>query len=165
LEVQSLDAPAIRSSAHIEGEEGVCMKTGGSFWDAVAGRAPAPPGTALLGWKVREIDPEAGTIRVEFDAKPDFCNPTGAIQGGYLAAMLDDTMGPCLHATLEPGHFAPTVELKVSYIRPARPGPLLGEGRVVHKGRSLAFLAGELRTPDGQLVATATATARIVKTE
>jgi uncharacterized protein (TIGR00369 family) len=101
---------------------------------------------------------------VEFDAKSDFCNPAGAIQGGYLAAMLDDTMGPCLYATLEPGHFAPTVELTVNYIRPARPGPLVGEGRVVHN-RSLAFLAGELRTPDGQLIATATATARIVKTE
>ncbi len=141
------------------------MKAEGSFWDAVAGRAPGPPGTALLGWKVRDINPDAGTITVEFDARPDFCNPTGSIQGGYLAAMLDDTMGPCLYATLEPGHFAPTVELKVNYIRPARPGQLVGEGRVVHKGRSLAFLAGELKTADGQLVATATATARIVKTE
>jgi uncharacterized protein (TIGR00369 family) len=141
------------------------MKAEGSFWDAVAGRSPGPPGTVLLGWKVREIDPDAGTITVEFEAKPDFCNPTGAIQGGYLAAMLDDTMGPCLYATLEPGHFAPTVELKVNYIRPARPGPLLGRGRVVHRGRSLAFLAAELTTLDGQLVATASSTARIVKTD
>ena len=141
------------------------MKVEGSFWDAVAGRAPGPPGTALLGWKVRSIDPGAGTIAVEFDAKPDFCNPTGSIQGGYLAAMLDDTMGPCLFATLEAGYFAPTVELKINYIRPARPGRLLGEGRVVHKGRSLAFLSGELRTPDGELVATGTATARIVRSE
>jgi uncharacterized protein (TIGR00369 family) len=114
---------------------------------------------------VRAIDPAAGTISVQFDAKPDFCNPTGAIQGGYLAAMLDDTMGPCLFATLEPGHFAPTVELKVNYIRPAQPGTLVGTGRVVHKGRTLAFLSGELHTADGELVATATATARIVKAE
>jgi uncharacterized protein (TIGR00369 family) len=78
--------------------------------------------------------------------------------------MLDDTMGPCLHATLEPGQFAPTVELKVDYIRPARPGRLVGEGRGVHKRRSLVLLSGELRTSDGQLVAPATATARIVKT-
>jgi len=139
------------------------MKVEGSFWDAVAGRSPGPPGTALLGWKVRDIDAEAGTITVEFDGKSDFSNPTGAIQGGYLAAMLDDTMGPCLYAMLEPGHFAPTVELKINYIRPAQPGKLIGEGRVVHKGRSLAFLAGELKTEEGQLVATGTATARIVK--
>lgn len=141
------------------------MKVAGSFWDAVEGRAPAPPGTSLLGWKVRELDREAGTIAVEFDAKADFCNPTGAIQGGYLAAMLDDTMGPCLYATLDPGHFAPTVELKVNFIRPALPGRLIGEGRVVHRGGSLAFLSAELRAPDGRLVATATATARILKTD
>lgn len=140
------------------------MKVEGSFWDAVAGRADGPPVAKLLGWKVREIDADAGTITVEFDAKRDFCNPTGAIQGGFVAAMLDDTMGPCLFATLEEGHFAPTVELKVNYIRPALPGTLIGEGRVIHKGRSIAFLAGELKTEEGQLVATATATARIVKT-
>jgi len=141
------------------------MKVEGSFWDAVAGRSPAPPGSALLGWKVRDIDASAGTITVEFDAKPDFCNPTGDIHGGYLAAMLDDTMGPCLFATLEPGHFAPTVELKINYIRSARPGRLVGQGRVIHKGRSLAFLSGELTTHEGALIATATATAHIVKTK
>ncbi len=134
----------------------------GPFWDAVAGRGPCPPGTALLGWKCRAIDPEAATITVDFEARPDFLNPAGGIQGGYLAAMLDDTMGPCLFATLEPGHRVLTVELKVNYIRLARPGRLVGTGRVVHKGGSLAFLAGELATPGGDLVATATATARIV---
>jgi uncharacterized protein (TIGR00369 family) len=55
------------------------------------------------------------------------------VQGGFLAAMLDDTMGPALVATLPAGHFAPTLELKVSYLRPARVGPLFGEGRIVEE--------------------------------
>jgi acyl-coenzyme A thioesterase PaaI-like protein len=49
----------------------------------------------------------------------------------------------------------------VSFVRPARPGTLIGEGRVVSRGRTIAFLAGELSTAAGELVATATATAYI----
>ena len=88
---------------------------------------------------------------------------TGVVQGGFLAAMLDDTMGPALVATLEPDQFAPTLELKVNFLRPARPGRLVGIGRVVHRGGTIAFLAGELQDSDGRVLATATATARIVR--
>ena len=135
----------------------------GPFWDAVAGRAPQPPAARLLGWELEEVDPEAGTIRVRFEARAEFANPTGAVQGGFLAAMLDDTMGPALVATLEPDQFAPTLELKVNFLRPARPGRLVGTARVVHRGGTVAFLAGELADADGTLVATASATARIVR--
>jgi uncharacterized protein (TIGR00369 family) len=123
-----------------------------------------PPAAQTLGWKLEEIDPEAGTIRIGFDARPEFLNPVGAIQGGFLAAMLDDTMGPALVATLGPDQFAPTLELKVNFLRPARPGRLVGTARVVHRGGSIAFLSGELTDPSGQIVATASATARIVRT-
>jgi uncharacterized protein (TIGR00369 family) len=135
----------------------------GPFWDAVAGRVPAPPAARTLGWCLEDVDPGAGTVRVSFDARPEFANPTGAIQGGFLAAMLDDTMGPALAATLGPDQFAPTLELKVNYLRPARPGRLVGTGRVIHRGGSIAFLAGELADESGQVLATASATARIVR--
>lgn len=101
---------------------------------------------------------------MQFDAKPEFSNPMGHVQGGFLAAMLDDTLGPALVATLPANHFAPTIELKVNFIRPAKPGRLIGTGRVVARGGTIAFLAGELMNEHGELVATATATARIVKT-
>jgi acyl-coenzyme A thioesterase PaaI-like protein len=54
--------------------------------------------------------------------------------------------------------------MKVSFLRSARPGPIIAEGRVVHRTRSLAFLEGTLSTEDGDLIATGTATARIVAT-
>lgn len=87
----------------------------------------------------------------------------GNIQGGFLAAMLDDTLGPALVATLPDGEFAPTLELKVSFLRPAKPGQLIGRGRVVHRGGTIAFLAGDLYDGDGEHVASATATARVVR--
>ncbi len=121
-----------------------------------------PPAARLLGRRVIDVNPDAGTITVEFDAREDFLNSAGTVQGGFLAAMLDSTLGPAVRATLAPGQFAPTLELKVSFIRPAKVGLLVGRGRVVHRGRSVAFLEGELRDADAELVASATATAAII---
>ncbi|HET6332600.1 MAG TPA: PaaI family thioesterase [Polyangiales bacterium] len=134
----------------------------GYFWDVMEGRRPAPPAAALLGFELVSIDPERATIQVRFQAKPEFANPIGNVQGGFLAAMLDETLGPALVATLPPGQFAPTIELKVNYVHPAMIGPLIGSGRVVARTKSIAFLAGELHDEAGQLIATASATARIV---
>ena len=110
-----------------------------------------------------EAKPGSGRIRVQFEATRDFTNPMGNVQGGFLAAMLDDTLGPALATTFEEHEFAPTLELKVSFLRPAKPGPLVGTGRVVHRGGSVAFLEGELHDTAGDLIATATATARLVQ--
>jgi len=94
-------------------------------------------------------------------ATDQFLNPVGVIQGGFLAAMLDDTLGPALAAVLEPEQFAPTTDLHVQFLRPARPGRLVGHGRIVRRGRDVAFLAGELQDESGTIVAVATATAQI----
>jgi uncharacterized protein (TIGR00369 family) len=114
-----------------------------------------------LGWELVAINPELGTIEVAFTSTEAFLNPAGVIQGGFLAAMLDDTLGPALVAGLDPGDFAPTTDLHVQFLRPARPGRLLGRGRVVRRGRDVGFLAGELLDDEGVVVAVATATVQI----
>jgi len=135
------------------------------FWAAARGEIPGPPCARLLGWKLLEAAPGGGRIRVQFQATQDFANPMGNVQGGFLAAMLDDTLGPALVTTLAENEFAPTLELKVSFLHPAKPGVLIGTGWVVHRGGSIAFLQGELHTAAGELLATATATARVVRLE
>jgi uncharacterized protein (TIGR00369 family) len=114
----------------------------GPFWDSIEGRAPKPKSAELLGWSLDSIDPDAGTIVVRFEARDAFTNHMGNIQGGFLAAMLDDTMGPALIATLPPGYLAPTLEMKVSFLQPASVGILWGHGRVVNRGRSIGFVEG-----------------------
>jgi uncharacterized protein (TIGR00369 family) len=109
------------------------------------------------------VAPERGEIEVFFTTQDRFTNPVGNVQGGFLAAMLDDTLGPALVATLPADEFAVTLELNVSFLRPAKPGRITGTGRVVHRGGSIAFLAGELRNDRGDVLATATATSRIIR--
>jgi uncharacterized protein (TIGR00369 family) len=132
------------------------------FWKMVDGRLPPPPCAKTLGIEFVAIDGKRGTVEVKFEARPEFLNPAGNVQGGFLAAMLDDTMGPALVATLDDGEFAPTVNLNVQFHRPARVGPLKGLGRVVLRGKEICQLTGELLQND-KIVATASATAIIRK--
>lgn len=124
-------------------------------------RAPLPAAAVTLGWKLVAVNPDEGTIEVAFTATDAFLNPAGVVQGGFLAAMLDDTLGPALVAGLDPGDFAPTTDLHVQFLRSVKPGRLLGRGRVVRRGRDAGFLAGELLDEEGAVVAVATATAQI----
>lgn len=138
------------------------MRKNNFFFQIMEGRAPAPECAKTLGLKFTKVDADVGTIEVEFEGRKEFLNPAGNIQGGFLAAMLDDTLGPALVATLDEGEFAPTLNLNVQFHRPGKTGKFIGNGRVVSRGRDICHLAGELRQ-DGKIIATATATAAIRK--
>jgi uncharacterized protein (TIGR00369 family) len=134
----------------------------GPFWDGVEGRAPMPPAAATLGFEFLDADVEAGTIELAFVATEGFTNPAGNVLGGFVAAMLYDTVGPALLATLAPDQFQSTSQFNVCFLRPARPGRLIGRGRIVHRDGELVFLEASLIDGDGAVIATATATARVI---
>ena len=123
---------------------------------------PLPPAAATLGFELIAADVENGTIEVALHATQDFITPRGDVLEGFLAAMLHDTVGPSLLATLEPGQFITTLDLNTSFLRPAYPGRFVGRGRVVHRDGDVAFLDGWLFNADGEVVATATAKARVI---
>jgi uncharacterized protein (TIGR00369 family) len=129
----------------------------GPFWDSVEGRVPLPRAAATLGLEFVDADVDAGTIELMFTATEDFTNPTGNVLGAFQAAMLYDTIGPALLATLEPDHFQSTLQLNVNFLRPVRPGRITGKGRVVHRDGDLVFLEASLLDSDTEVIATATA--------
>ena len=126
---------------------------------------PAPPCARLLGWRVLDARPEDGWIRIGFEGRPEFCNPAGSIQGGFLAAMLDDTMGPAVFAHTEGALYTATIEMSVHYLAPAKVGPIFGEGQVVQLGKSVGFVEARLLDKDGTWLAKATASVRLIATE
>ena len=101
-------------------------KQSGPFWDAVEGRVPLPRAAATLGLEFIDADVDAGTIELAFRGTEDFTNPTGNVLGAFQAAMLYDTVGPALLATLAPDQFQSTLQLSVSFLRPLRPGRITG---------------------------------------
>jgi uncharacterized protein (TIGR00369 family) len=122
------------------------------------------PIATLLGAKPLACDPEAGRITIAFEAKPEFCNLLGTVQGGMLAAMLDLVMSFSVLATMGgPGFVVPTIDMTTHFLSPARPGRIVGEGAVVKKGRTITFMEGRLRDGSGTLLTTATASGQLMK--
>jgi uncharacterized protein (TIGR00369 family) len=121
-----------------------------------------PPCAELLGWRlVRERDENGWTI-IGFDGRPEFANPAGFIQGGFLAAMLDDTMGPAALSASGGTLYTSSIDMTVSFLAPARPGAILGYGRAVQLGKTVGFLEAYLTDAGGLVLARATSSARLV---
>jgi len=127
-------------------------------------RLDVPPSARLLGWNILDAHPERGWIRIGFDGKPEFRNPAGFIQGGILAAMLDDTMGPAVFVRTDGRFYTATITMTVNFLAPANVGPIAGEANVTRIGKTIAFVEGRLTSADGVVLATATASARLVET-
>ena len=128
-------------------------------------RFPRPPCAELLGWTLLDHDAEAGWARLAFEGRPEFLNPAGFVQGGLLAAMLDDAMGPAVLIKSGGALYTATITLNVSYVAPARPGRFTAEGRVVRMGKTIAFTEASLSDAAGTPVARASASARLVPVE
>ena len=124
---------------------------------ATLAETPMPVCAELTPFEVIEADRDAGMVRVEFAEQPAFGNHFGDIQGGFVVAMLDAPLSIATY--LATGSFLPTVEIKTSFLSPARMGVCTAEGRVLRAGRSLVFTEATLWSPDGMLAAHATATA------
>jgi uncharacterized protein (TIGR00369 family) len=122
-----------------------------------------PPCARLLGWRLLDARPQEGWIRIGFEGKPDFCNPASFIQGGLLTAMLDDTLGPAVVVMSEGRLYSTTISLTVNFLSPAKPGPIIGEATVTQLGKTIAFVEGKLMAEDGTVLATATASERLLE--
>jgi acyl-coenzyme A thioesterase PaaI-like protein len=61
-------------------------------WDAVKGWAPLPAAAATLGWELLSVNPDQDATEVAFTATDAFLNLAGVVQGGFLAAKLDDRL-------------------------------------------------------------------------
>src|SRR5205085_9255327 len=107
-----------------------------------------PPCARLLGWHMIEADPEQGRVKIGFEGRPEFCNPAGFIQGGMLSAMLDDTMGPAVLVMSEGRLYTTTISMTVNFLAPAKPGPIVGEAKVMQLGKTIAFVEAKLMAED-----------------
>jgi uncharacterized protein (TIGR00369 family) len=134
----------------------------GPFWDAAAGRAPLPRAAATLGFELVDADVDRGTLEAAFTATEDFTTPLGTVLGGFLAAMLYDTVGPTVLATLAPDQFISTLDLTTAFLRETGPGRLVGYGRIVRRSGDIAVVDALLTDDADEVVATATAVVQVV---
>ena len=127
----------------------------------IDGTLPQPPIGEVLGFHL--VEAEKG--RAVFEGLPEFrhYNPIGTVHGGFAATLLDSALGCAIFSTIAKGDAWTTLELKLNFVRPLTKdtGPVRAEGRIVHRGRTVATSEGDLKDRAGKLYAHATTTCMI----
>jgi uncharacterized protein (TIGR00369 family) len=120
---------------------------------------PAPHIWLTLGY--RAVRQGEGESVIEWDATPDYCfhAPSGPIvHGGMVSTLLDTAMGGACWSLLPEDESFLTADLRVEFMRSARPGTLRAEGRVIQRNRRVAFCSAELYDAAGELLASSRCT-------
>jgi uncharacterized protein (TIGR00369 family) len=122
--------------------------------------AVAPTLQSTLG-QVRVVSSETGRSVIEYRVRPDMCHSGGVAQGGFVCGWIDAAMA---HASISlmPEMTPMSLELKVSYFAPARPGVVTAEGWIEKRGRATSFAEGRLLDAQGNVLAKASSTIRLI---
>jgi uncharacterized protein (TIGR00369 family) len=119
----------------------------------------AAPYVKALGLRVLAAEP--GTIRLALPVTPDLCHGGGVLCGQAMMSAMDIAMVGAM-VTYEGGAFRPmtTVELHSNFLRPvpAGAGEVTVIGRVIKRGKTLAYGEIEIVGADGKLAAKASTT-------
>jgi len=114
---------------------------------------------SMGNFHVTRWEPERKLLSAAFTVRREYCHTNGTIaQGGFITAWLDAAMA---HAVMHDSGHAQTVfslEIKVSFYEKVGPGEGRVEGRVIRRGKRVAFMEAALYNPAGKLAAEATST-------
>jgi acyl-coenzyme A thioesterase PaaI-like protein len=120
-----------------------------------------PPVFGFMQAEFVDYDPEKRRLAVRFPILENYLNPYGAVQGGILAAAVDNALGP-LSVLVAPPNL--TRRLEMTYSKPVKIEIeyILVEARLLEQaGRRLVF-AADVRDPGGARLARAKATHWII---
>ena len=127
----------------------------------VRGELPHPTMSETIPMKVVHV--EGGKVVFNAIANEKHLNPQGGVHGGFAAAVLDSATGCAVHTLLGAGVAYGTIDLNIKMIRPVpRSTNLIAEGTVINISKSLGISDGILKSEDGKLYATSTATCMII---
>lgn len=113
-----------------------------------------------LGHLESRIMQSAARAELRFRVAKRHCHSVA--QGGYITAWIDAAMAHAVHAATRHELGCNTLEIKVAFYRPVLPGQTVtATGWVARLGRKIAFIEGELRDAEGEILAKGTSTARL----
>jgi uncharacterized protein (TIGR00369 family) len=123
-------------------------------------RVQVPPNCDLTLGLVCLDKTEPGRTIWQMAADERFANPTGILQGGFVAAFADSSMGAAsVTWARQRKVFSANAEMKMSFLRPARVGSVLTcTASVISGGQRACFVEAEVVDDEGTLVAKASST-------
>jgi uncharacterized protein (TIGR00369 family) len=117
-----------------------------------------------LGIVVEDAKP--GWVRLRVDVRDELRNAAGApVHGGVMSALVDMAVGGALGTLSEAsagGVGQSTLDLNVSFLSAATEGPIFAEGKILRRGRTIAFGEASVTDAAGKLCAVGRATYMIL---
>ena len=102
---------------------------------------------------------EEGRAVVSVRAVERHLNPNGTVHGGVVYTLVDVSMAEALRTMIEGDERPVTIEIKVNYLEPGRPGTLISTAQVRKGGKRLTIVEAEVtQEDDDEVVALATGT-------
>ncbi len=129
---------------------------------AVAELMPSTPYLAGLGIVIERYEPDEATIRLPFRA--DLTNDGTYYHGGVVASVIDTAGAAAAWSNhdFDKGARASTIAMSVQYVGACKQSDLLCHARAVRRGKELTFTEISATDADGNVVAHAVQTYRIV---
>jgi uncharacterized protein (TIGR00369 family) len=107
-----------------------------------------------------------GRVKLRVPLRDELRNAVGApLHGGVLSALVDMAVGGALstmHEAAAGGVGQTTLDLNVSFLGAAADGHVIAEGKILRRGRQIAFGEATITDAAGRLVAVGRATYMIV---
>ncbi len=117
-----------------------------------------------LGVSVEDAKP--GWVRLRVDVRDELRNAAGApVHGGVMSALIDMAVGGALGTLSDAaagGVNQSTLDLNVSFLAAATEGPIFAEGKILRRGRTIAFGEASVTDAGGRLCAVGRATYMII---
>jgi uncharacterized protein (TIGR00369 family) len=139
-------------------------RTGMAFLRAILdGTIPPAPIQATLGFDLIAV--EEGLAKFRCVPGEHLYNPMGAVHGGVACTLLDSAMGSAVMTALDEKSGYTTADLNVHLTRAITQssGPLVAEGRVLHRGSRIITAEGRLSDQSGRLLAHSTTTCLVLE--
>ncbi|CAM4068225.1 PaaI family thioesterase [Bordetella bronchialis] len=97
-----------------------------------------PPFHALLNPEAVSVDADTGVVVIRLPYRPALRRAAGSenIHGGVIAALID--MAAHASVAVQTGRMAPTVDLRIDYLKPAPGADLYATAKVLRLGRAIA---------------------------
>lgn len=132
------------------------------FGDRLEEYAFPPPVFAAMQGQFLEIDLDSGKLTVQFPVLESYLNPYGTMQGGMIAAAVDNTIGP-LSVLVAPPNV--TRRLEMAYSRPVTPDlrQIIVTGRLLERRERWLFFRADVHDADGKRLARAKAVHWIIQ--
>src|SRR5437762_5296759 len=85
------------------------------------------------------------------------------VHGGAIATLADEALASVAFTVAEEGETTVTADLKIDFLRPAKPGRLVARATVRHRTRRLAFCEATVEQGRSEIVAEARAVIAYVR--